>query len=77
MEFDPIYATKSGLWSVPCPQCGKRATHKYSNDDQFCHACMLQCAGRGHVPDDDDANTCYHCGWNVRAGIPKMRQRRE
>lgn len=72
-EVDDIYSTPSGKWSIRCPQCGKRTARKYSADYVYCRACMEGCAAHGHVPDDDDANTCYVCGWHIRAGKARRR----
>lgn len=57
-----VRRTKSGKWSIPCRNCGRRHLMKYSDDYVWCPTCRAECGGSGHEPDQDDATVCYLCG---------------
>ena len=71
MPTNEVAITKFGRFRVACPNCERVTVRKYSDDHVWCRACMLLCADTLHEPDDDDKNTCFRCGWNIRAGKVK------
>lgn len=64
---DGIHKLPSGLWSIPCQNCGKRHVQRHSDDYVWCKTCRDMCAESDHTPDSDEPTRCSVCG---QPGLP-------